>query len=38
MGLNPAALYAVADRLAQPEGAWRPFERSGARKWFYKAA
>jgi pimeloyl-ACP methyl ester carboxylesterase len=38
MGLNPAALYAIADRLAQPEGAWRPFERSGARKWFYKAA
>jgi pimeloyl-ACP methyl ester carboxylesterase len=38
MGLNPAALFAVADRLAQPEGAWRPFDRSGARKWFYKAA
>jgi pimeloyl-ACP methyl ester carboxylesterase len=38
LGLNPAALYAVADRLAQPEGAWQPFERKGARKWFYKAA
>jgi pimeloyl-ACP methyl ester carboxylesterase len=25
LGLNPAALWVVADRLAQPEGAWRPF-------------
>ena len=25
LGFNPAALYAVADRLAQPEGTWRPF-------------
>jgi pimeloyl-ACP methyl ester carboxylesterase len=38
MGGNPMALYAIADRLAQPEGAWRPFERSGARRWFYQAA
>ena len=37
MGVNPAALYAIADRLAQQEDNWRPFERSGARKWFYKA-
>jgi pimeloyl-ACP methyl ester carboxylesterase len=28
MGLNAFALYAIADRLAQPEGAWRPFDRS----------
>ena len=26
---NPAVLYAVADRLAQAEGAWAPFDRSG---------
>jgi len=26
LGFNPAALYAVADRLAQPEGTWKPFE------------
>ena len=26
LGFNPAALYLLADRLAQPEGAWRPFE------------
>ena len=25
LGLNAAALLAVADRLAQPEGRWRPF-------------
>jgi len=25
---NPAVFYAVADRLAQPEGGWRPFERN----------
>jgi pimeloyl-ACP methyl ester carboxylesterase len=27
MGHDPAALWVVADRLAQPEGAWRPFRR-----------
>ncbi len=27
MGLNPTALYAIADRLAQPEGRWRRFDR-----------
>jgi pimeloyl-ACP methyl ester carboxylesterase len=26
IGLNPSAWWAVADRLAQPEGAWKPFE------------
>ncbi len=25
MGCNPSVIYAVADRLAQPEGTWRPF-------------
>ncbi|HJQ59856.1 MAG TPA: alpha/beta hydrolase [Vineibacter sp.] len=29
LGHNPAAVYAVADRLAQPENDWRPFERTG---------
>ena len=29
LGHNPAVLYAIADRLAQPEDAWRPFERTG---------
>ena len=36
MGLNPMALYAVADRLAQPPGQWKPFEPSGARRWFFR--
>ncbi len=36
MGVNPAAWYAVADRLAQPEGAWRPFHRDGWRRWVYR--
>ena len=27
LGLNPSAWWAVADRLAQPEGQWRRFER-----------
>jgi len=26
LGVNPAALWVIADRLAQPEGTWRPFE------------
>ena len=29
LGVNPAALWAVADRLAQPDGEFRHFERSG---------
>ncbi|TYP88563.1 esterase/lipase family protein [Blastococcus xanthinilyticus] len=27
MGVDPAVLWIVADRLAQPPGAWRPFQR-----------
>ncbi|MDN6888274.1 alpha/beta hydrolase [Variovorax sp. CAN2819] len=29
LGGNPAVLYAAADRLAQTEGAWAPFRRTG---------
>jgi hypothetical protein len=29
LGVNAAVLWAVADRLAQPEGRFRPFDRSG---------
>jgi pimeloyl-ACP methyl ester carboxylesterase len=36
MGMNPLALYAIADRLAQDPARWRPFEASGARRWFYR--
>lgn len=35
LGFHPAVLYAVADRLAQPEGAFVPFDRSGLRRAFY---
>jgi pimeloyl-ACP methyl ester carboxylesterase len=31
LGFNALAWCAIADRLAQPEAAWKPFERSGAR-------
>jgi hypothetical protein len=29
LGHHPAAVYAVADRLAQLEGQWKKFDRSG---------
>jgi hypothetical protein len=35
MGHHPAAVYAVADRLAQKEGEWTPFDRSGWRSLLY---
>jgi len=35
LGHHPAAVYAVADRLAQPETNWKPFDRSGWRSAFY---
>ena len=36
MGFNPLTLYAVADRLAQPEGEWKPFDRAGVRALLYR--
>lgn len=35
LGHNPAALYAIADRLALPEGEWWPFDRGGLRSTVY---
>ena len=35
LGAHPAVLYAIADRLAQPEGEWQPFDRSGLRALVY---
>jgi hypothetical protein len=29
IGVNPAALWAAADRLAQPQGVFKPFDRQG---------
>jgi len=38
MGMNPLAMLVIADRLAQPPGAWRPFDASGNRRWFFDTA
>jgi pimeloyl-ACP methyl ester carboxylesterase len=35
MGHHPAVLYAVADRLAQPEDEWRRFAPTAAVRWMY---
>ena len=35
MGHHPAVVYAITDRLAQPEGQWAPFDRSGWRSFVY---
>ena len=36
MGSNPLVMYLLADRLAQAEGDWKPFEVSGLRKFAFK--
>jgi len=36
MGMNPLALYAVADRLAQDPEHWQRFDVRGARRWFFR--
>jgi pimeloyl-ACP methyl ester carboxylesterase len=38
MGVNPLVLHALADRLAQAEGQWKPFERTGLRRIAYPNA
>jgi pimeloyl-ACP methyl ester carboxylesterase len=38
LGFNPTVLYAVADRLANREGNWRPFERRGWKRFAYGPA
>jgi hypothetical protein len=35
LGHNPTVLYAIADRLSQPAGHWKPFDRSGLRSLIY---
>ena len=35
LGHHPAAVFAIADRLAQPEGEWTKFDRSGWRALVY---
>ena len=36
LGLNPLAMVAIADRLAQDPARWRPFDAGGLRRWFFK--
>ena len=36
LGVNPVALWAIADRLAQHPQRWQPFDFSGWRKVFYR--
>ncbi|MEL6257805.1 MAG: alpha/beta hydrolase [Pseudomonadota bacterium] len=38
LGVNPLAMVAIADRLAQDEGAWAPFDMSGWRSAFFTSA
>lgn len=38
MGMNPMALYALADRLRQDPAHWKRFDVQGARRWFFKVA
>jgi pimeloyl-ACP methyl ester carboxylesterase len=36
MGMNPLAMFAIADRLRQDPAQWQRFDVQGARRWFYK--
>jgi pimeloyl-ACP methyl ester carboxylesterase len=36
LGLNPLAMVAIVDRLAQDPAQWKPFDASGPRRWFFK--
>lgn len=38
LGVNPVALYVIADRLAQADGAWKAFDRKGLRALLFKPA
>jgi hypothetical protein len=39
MGVNPAIVLAILDRLSQPEGDWRPFSAPlWARAWYPRPA
>jgi pimeloyl-ACP methyl ester carboxylesterase len=35
---NPLVFYVVADRLAQPEGEWQPFQYTGLRRLLYRSS
>lgn len=35
LGVNPSVMVALADRLKQPEDAWKPFKPSLANRWMF---
>jgi hypothetical protein len=35
LGVNPSVMIALADRLAQKEGAWKPFRSSLIHRWMF---
>ncbi len=35
MGVNPSVMVALADRLAQPQGAWQPFRPAQWQRWMF---
>jgi pimeloyl-ACP methyl ester carboxylesterase len=35
LGVNPSVMIAMADRLAQPEGEWTPFEANPFQSWMF---
>ncbi len=35
LGVNPSVMIAMADRLAQKEGTWKPFKPSAMRRWMF---
>ncbi len=37
LGHNPMALYVIADRLAQSENHWAPFDNGGMRRLFFRS-
>jgi pimeloyl-ACP methyl ester carboxylesterase len=37
LGVNPAVMWLIADRLAQAEGEWAPFEATGCASWAFPA-
>ena len=37
LGLNPLAMVAIVDRLAQDPARWMPFDASGPRRWFFRS-
>ncbi len=35
LGVNPSVMIAIADRLAQEEGEWKPFEAHPSQQWMF---